>query len=163
MNDDLDELLRPTVTAEASAPREKPWRVQSQFWVAFFGGALALSVIAVINARRLGVPPRKRAWMIVLSLLALAVIFGFWLNQPEAAKFGALLREGRELRLVGRVTAVLLFLALAAFQRPADAHFRVFTDAEYASLWSAGIASTLILGSLQTLLLAGAAWLIRTS
>lgn len=65
--DDLDELLQPTVT-QAAPSGHLPWRLHSQFWVAFFGGIPAVTAIAWINARYLGMtvpapaaPPRWRS------------------------------------------------------------------------------------------------------
>jgi hypothetical protein len=127
--DDLDDLLQPTVTPVVRSGY-KPWRVQSQFWVAFFGGVLAVTGIAYINSGHLGVSARKRRVILALGLLALAI------NVALAAWMS---KEQRTVRFAGRVLAVLLFLALARLQREADSRHQLFGSGEYASLWGAGI------------------------
>ncbi len=54
-----DELLRPTIGAGVDMS-VRPWRPMSQTYVAFFGGVIASTVIAFLNARRLGVDADKR-------------------------------------------------------------------------------------------------------
>jgi hypothetical protein len=56
---------------------------------------------------------------------------------------------------------MVLFFILSILQKPADAHYSVFSKGDYAPLWKAGIAASLVLGTLQMLLLAGTAWLVR--
>lgn len=155
-----DELLQPTVSSEAPR-RHRPWRLQSQFWVAFLGGALAGATIAILNAGRLGVPRRTRWMMAGLTAVTIAVLLALWLQQPVASSFGTFVRSGREMRLYSRIAAVALYLVLAAMQRKADARHQVFSVGEYASLWGPGAAAIFIAGTLQTALLAGIAWLGR--
>ena len=57
-----DELFAPTLSQTARTelpPGEKPWRLNSQFYVAFFGGPLAAGTIGYLNGKRLGVPGRS--------------------------------------------------------------------------------------------------------
>lgn len=161
MSGDLDDLLRPTISAEPLEPRRKPWRVQSQLWIAFFGGILAVTVIALINAYRLGIDNRKRWLMAAAGLIALGILFAFWMRQPLAPDFITFARTARNMRITGRVIAMVLFLLLAWFQKRADAHHLVFATGDYAPLWVAGIASTLLLGTLQTLGMAWLSWIVR--
>ncbi|HEX6096964.1 MAG TPA: hypothetical protein VF432_11620 [Thermoanaerobaculia bacterium] len=134
---ELDDLLQPSV-----APAEKrpfPWRVSSQFWVAFFGGIPAVTVIAFLNARRLGATARKQQG-IVLSGVAAAVVFAglfAWMQTMDASS--------RSMgRLAGRVLAVLLYLVLAHIQREDDGRYQVFGGGQYASLWIPGILACVI-------------------
>lgn len=156
-----DELLQPSVPSNPAPVGRKPWRVRSQVWVAFFGGILAVTAIAILNAQRLGINVRKRWLMAAAGCVAFAILLALWLRQPGAADYQTFLRQGRELRIAARVIAVVLYLVLAAIQRPAEQHYRVFANGEYASLWKAGLLPTFTLGILQLLLVAGTAWLAR--
>lgn len=157
-----DDLLQPSIGKMVSAPRKMPWRVQSQLWVAFFGGIAAVTTIAILNARRLGLDRRKQWLMAGAGAVALGVLLALWLRQPPAPTFIDFARGSRELRLIGRVIAVVLFLLHALLQKPADAHYRVFAKGDYASLWGPGIAATFLIGSLQSLLIIGLAWWVRS-
>jgi len=137
MTEELDELLRPTV-AESAPKGPLPWRVSSQFWVAFFGGIPAVTAIAFLNARRLGAPARKQRWILLAGLVAVSVFLALftWLRSLE---------DGRSmLRIAGRVVAVLLYFVVAHIQRDEDGHHQVFGSGEYASMWLPGILSVVI-------------------
>jgi hypothetical protein len=135
---ELDELLQPTVAP--AEPRPLPWRVSSQFWVAFLGGVPAATAIAFLNAGRLGAPASKRRWILVAGIVALLVSIGF------SAWLGIVEEQRRTARIVMRVVAVLLFLVLARIQRDEDAHHQVFGSGQYASLWIPGIIATVVSG-----------------
>lgn len=154
-----DDLLQPTITGNV-VRGARPWRLSSQFWVAFFGGALACGTIAIINAGRLGVSRRQRWVMAALTALTLAILLALWF-QRTAADFSTFWRGARDLRIYGRIASVALYLAMAAIQRRRDAQHQVFADAEYASLWGPGLAAVFGLGTVQPLLLAGIAWFAR--
>jgi len=139
MTSELDELLRPTVAP--SAPRGPlPWRVSSQFWVAFFGGVPAITAIAFLNAGRLGASASKRRWILSsggVALLLTIALMG-WLTAIEEHRSTT--------RIVVRVNAVLLYLVLARIQRDDDGRHQVFGSGEYASLWIPGIVATVVSG-----------------
>ena len=105
-----DDLLQPSIGKTVSAPRKMPWRMQSQLWVAFFGGIAAVTTIAILNARRLGIDRRKQWLMAGAGAVAFGVLLALWLRQPPAPTFIDFARGSRELRLIGRVIAVVLFL-----------------------------------------------------
>jgi hypothetical protein len=134
---ELDELLQPSV-----APAEKrrlPWRVSSQFWVAFFGGIPAVTVIAFLNARRLGASARKQQWIVLAGLAAAVAFAGLfaWMQTMDAGS--------RSMgRLAGRVLAIVLYLVLAHIQREDDGRHQVFGEGQYASLWIPGILACVI-------------------
>ena len=155
-----DDLLQPTVSNEPLL-RDKPWRVSSQFWVAFFGGVLPVTLIAIANAIRLGMPREKRWLMAACGAIGLAVLFVLWLRVPHHAEYPKFVASGRDLRVYGRIAAVVVYLALAGIQRKPDAHHQVFTGGEYASLWGVGVVVTLIAGAVQTVALSLFAWWVR--
>lgn len=137
---DLDELLRPTV---AEAPRRRlPWRVTSQFWVAFFGGIPAVTAIAFLNARRLGSSARRQQWIVVAGLAAMAAFVALyaWLRGTDDG--------ARTMRIASRVLAVVLFLVHARIQREDDGRHQVFGSGQYAPLWIPGILAAVISGLL---------------
>jgi hypothetical protein len=142
-DDDLDELLPPTVTP-ARTSGYKPWRVQSQFWVAFFGGILAVTGVAFINSRHLGMSARSRRLILACGAVALAIYVGL------AGWVFTFPKDARTMRIAGRVLAVVLFLVLARIQREANNRYQLFGAGEFAPLWGVGITAS-ILGSLALL------------
>lgn len=128
--DDLDELLQPTVAAPQQKSGKRPWRVHSQFWIAFFGGILAVTPIAWLNARRLGSSKRTRRLILLTGVVALAAFAAcIWKWYPD---------DRSALRMASRVVAVLEFLVLARIQRDDDNRHQIFGSSEYASLWLPG-------------------------
>jgi hypothetical protein len=101
--------------------------------------------------------------MAALGIVALGILFVFWTRQPDAPTYLQFMRNTRDTRVIGRIIAMVLFFVLALLQKPADAHYRVFSrTGDYAPLWKAGIAATFVLGTAQMLLLAGLAWWLRS-
>jgi hypothetical protein len=155
----LNDLLSPTLQEHsASIPTEKPWMIQSQFYVAFFGGVLPLTVIAYLNSKKLGLPARKRKQIILMGAIALTVAFAgamFILNSTDAGGLGQVLHNSgirRPVRWSLRIVAILLYFPLRHIQMPADRLYQFNTDEEepYASLWKAGLLAVLVLGTLQS-------------
>lgn len=141
-----DELLRPTIGADIDLSA-RPWRLMSQAYVAFFGGVIATTVIAVLNARRLGVPVNGRRQLLLsggvgLVLAAAAIVL---LTDELTASSGT--------RLVIRVVAVLTCLFQLRIQQPMDRAFQL-RGTEYKSLWGPGIAAVIGCGLLELGLLA---------
>ncbi|MEU4389857.1 hypothetical protein [Kribbella sp. NPDC023855] len=140
-----DELLRPTIGADVDLS-VRPWRLMSQAYVAFFGGVIAATVIAVVNARRLGVPAKGRL-LILLSggagLILAAAAFVLMTDELTASSGP---------RLVIRVIAVLTCLVQLRIQQPMDRAFQL-RGAEYKSLWVPGIAAVIGGGLLEIALL----------
>lgn len=146
----LDETLFTPSLATARAPANRPWRLQSQMWVAFFGGALALAAIAYMNARLLRVDNRTLRRLALVSvggvIASLVVTVGVGLF---ASPDSDLLRNARWLN---RGVALLLFVVLRRIQAPADRAYQMFYDGEYSSLWRMGLLAVFGLGTLQSLL-----------
>lgn len=148
-------LLAPSLAGVPSRPAAggRPWRLGSQVWVAFFGGVLAVTTIAYLNGRRLGLSPARLRTIVLLGVVGLAAVFavnGVLLG--AAADWREGLRGGR---LGGRIVAGLVYLLCYRVQQAADRSHQLYGDGEYASLWKPGLAATFGLGLLQNLAVAG--------
>jgi hypothetical protein len=156
-----DDLFQPSLQDHPGVqpiPRERPWRLGSQLWVAFFGGPLAIAIIAYLNARRLGVARARERAILALGLgvsLAYAVALVFWITPAlAAAEPGS--GERTLLRYSSRAVALVLYLGLRLLQRQADALYRFHRDAPeseiYAPLWVPGfLAGLFSLGAILAL------------
>ncbi|TCO51403.1 hypothetical protein EV646_101386 [Kribbella antiqua] len=130
-----DELLRPTIGAGMDLT-VRPWRLMSQTYVAFFGGVIASTVIAFLNARRLGVDAAKRRLILLTGAGGLvAVIAVFSLLHTDGSVTSGL-------RVAIRAVAVVCCLVQLRIQRPMDRAFQL-RGVDYASLWGPGIAVTI--------------------
>jgi len=146
-----EELLAPTLGHRRAAPTgsDRPWRLGSQVYVAFFGGAIAVTPIAIMNGLKLGIR-RDR-----LVLMALAGILGLVGTLVLAATWGD--RSG--LSAIVRLPALAAWGVMWAVQRVPDRAYVQWTpeEDEYASLVGPGIALTVVGLVVQSLLVAGAA------
>jgi hypothetical protein len=130
-----DELLRPTIGAGVDMS-VRPWRLMSQTYVAFFGGVIASTVIAFLNARRLGVDTAKQRLILGVGVIGLVVVI---------AAFAALNTDGdlsSGLRVGIRVVAVVCCLIQLRIQRPMDRAFQL-RGTDYGSLWATGFGVTI--------------------
>lgn len=145
---DLDDLLQPTVTDDVQRSGPLPWRLGSQFWVAFFGGSVAVTTIALLNAARLRMPRQKRWWIAIAGVLAVGLTAGvyYWLQASVEKNVNS------SIRLAWRVISVALYLVLRKIQDRDDDHHLVFGGGQYASLWGPGIAVTIAGAVIQGLL-----------
>ncbi len=152
---DIDNLLRPTLQDQRRTG-ERPWRVESQVYVGFFGGPLAIGAIAFLNSERLGVPGNGRvriaaitATVLLLGLVAVYAIVDAGILTAEDGVGG--------LRLVNGIGGVVAYPFLARVQRSADRVFRFqHEDEDYASLWGPGFVAA-FLGAIGGVLLASLA------
>jgi hypothetical protein len=126
----------------AEQKRRLPWRVSSQFWVAFFGGVPAVTAIAFLNARRLGATGRKQGWILLAAVAAVFVYVALF------AAMRAMDGAPQLMRIAGRAVAVALYLVLAQIQREDDGRHQVFGSGQYASLWIPGILATVLSAAL---------------
>lgn len=144
-----DELLRPTIGAGVDLSA-RPWRLMSQTYVAFFGGVIASTVIAFLNARRLGVDAARRRLILLTGAIGLvAVIAVFALLSTDGSVTSGL-------RVAIRIVAVGCCLVQLRIQRPMDRAFQL-RGAEYASLWGPGLALTIGGAVAEALILVGVA------
>jgi drug/metabolite transporter (DMT)-like permease len=144
-----DDLFAPSLQDEARVEAltegERPWHLSSQFYVAFIGGALAVTAIAWLNARRLRAPEETRRWIVILGVLGVvaSVVASYLLYGSDYSS---------ATRLGYRVVAVLLALAFYKLLQPADRvySFRspVGEDEQYDSMWIPGLIATLVGGAI---------------
>jgi len=131
------ELFAPTL--DEHRPRDwatrLPWRLSSQVYVGILGGPLAVGVIAVLNARRLGMA--RGARRLVAAIAAAGTIL---------AIVAAALVPGDAPRLLIQLGGALTYAALHRVQRAPDRIHTTFSPhddpaQDYASLWVPGIAA----------------------
>lgn len=143
-----NDLLRPSLEDRTLPPagRERPWRLGSQVYVAFFGGPVAVTGIALLNAGRL----RLRSTTSVL--IAVCGLAGLIATVVLAASVEDLPTYGR------RAIALVAWGGMWWAQRFADRAygFHARDEEPYASLWIPG-AVAVVLGNIVLLLLVGAA------
>lgn len=147
-----DDLLVPSLQEHEPEARraQRPWRLGSQIYVAFLGASIAVAVIALLNARRLRVPPKGQAIIVAaglagaaISMAAAAVAF----SGPDAS---------RGLRVVVQLLSTLAWGPMFLVQRPHDRIYQVFytqnvpEDEVYESLLAPGLAAVVGGGLAQT-------------
>jgi hypothetical protein len=140
---DTQELLRPALTGYRRTGY-RPWRLQSQIYVAFFGGALAVGAIAVANAFMLGMSRRKQLAIAGVALLA------------EAALVVAIALTGTgPQRLGGVVAGLAAYGPLYLLQRSPDRvhHFHAREDDPYESLFGPGLVAVIVARLVEALIL----------
>jgi hypothetical protein len=126
-----EDLLQPALAGRpARIGVARPWRLTSQFYVAFIGGVLAVATLAILNARRLGMSVADQA------AIGAAAIAGF----AGVLILAATWAPGSDLRLAARVVAVASWGAMYLVQRVPDrVHSYHFDgDEPYESLLRSG-------------------------
>ncbi|MGS2618907.1 hypothetical protein ACVCAH_30920 [Micromonospora sp. LZ34] len=141
-----DDLFTPTIAAAAYEPKRPPWRPQSLLFPAVFGGPTAVTVLALVNAARLGLPRRAGLAVAGAGLAAVVARTGITL-----AVFAG--EASRPVRLIGALAGALVWLVVSATQK---GRFRAYQlrGGDPASLWLPGIAAVLLLGGAEALLIA---------
>jgi hypothetical protein len=142
---DRDDLLQPVLVGHRRTGY-KPWRLQSQIYVGFFGGALAVGGIAFANATMLGMSWRARAAIVALVAAV------------EAALLAVVaLTETGAVRLGLPVSGLLVYGGAFLIQRSADRVYLFHTDEDepYERLFGAGLV-VCILGRFADALIAEA-------
>ena len=113
----------------------RPWRLMSQTYVAFFGGVIASTVIAFLNARRLGVDAARRRLILLTGaagLVAVTVAFALPFGEYGETPVPSVV-----------VTALAMGCSFVQqrIQRPMDRAFQL-RGTDYRPLWGPGIAAT---------------------
>jgi hypothetical protein len=142
-----DDLLRPSLQ-DVRSPAEggRPWRLTSQFYVAFFGGALAVTALAWLNAGRLGAAREVKRWILVSGLIGVvaSVVVSYIFFGDD---YGSAARIGY--RVVGVVTSIVLY----RLQRSADRVYQFRTpgsdEDQYDRMLAPGLVAVLVGGVLQ--------------
>ena len=137
---DDDELFSPSLRDRAEVRlAQRPWRLGSQFYVAFFGGPLAAALIGVVNGRRLGVDGGRLLAIAAAgaAALGLAVAVGASLDGDDARP-----------RFFLAVAGVATFLVARQLQKAADERYSRGRSEEqiYDSLWWPGLAAVIVCG-----------------
>jgi hypothetical protein len=141
------ELFQPSVGADQRY-LERPWNPASNFYVAFFGGVIAATAIAYLNAARLHVEHfRARILAIGLTGVVVALVAARLVADSVADD-----ESGTYVRLASRVVAVLVHFVFAAQLKQADRRFQI-TGGDYESLWTPGFLAVLAGGLAQAILL----------
>ena len=149
------DLFEPTLQ-EYGSPwqyRDPPWSLDSQLYVAFFGGVLAIAAIAYLNGKRLLLPPSEQRKIIFISVtgfaatIASAILLNT-LDVPDELRPGEI-----GFRMVGRVIAVVTYLFLRRIQKSAFRVYVASTDGELASLWVPGLLAVFGVGLVEGLIL----------
>lgn len=140
---DRIELLQPALTGYRRSPY-KPWRLQSQIYVGFFGGPLAIGPIAVANAVMLGMSRRSQ---MLIALAALAA---------EAALVALVaLTDVDTVRIASIAAGLAVYGVVYLLQRSADRvyHFHTRETDEYQSLLGPGILAVIVGRIVESLVL----------
>ncbi|WP_377271791.1 hypothetical protein [Peterkaempfera sp. SMS 1(5)a] len=133
-----DPLLQPTL--QQTSRGAAPWRLSSQGYVAFFGGALAGTAVAVANAVRLGLPRRTVLVISAIGAAALALTIVLMLVVGD--------RAGNAGLGLLRLVPVAAYLVQARLQRDRNRAFAL-QGGKHARLLGPGIAAVLVLGLLE--------------
>jgi hypothetical protein len=145
-----DPLFQPTVRPPED--RGRPWRLMPLGYVAFFGGITAVTVLSLMNAKRLGVTAPRRRLIGLAGVVAFALaVTGLTLLAPESA---------RGLHALTRAVAVVAYLVMAAVQKPQD-RLHELRGGEYASPLRPGLIAVFACGIPEGLAFAGVVLAVR--
>jgi hypothetical protein len=136
-----DDLFTPTIRTP-SVPAVPPWRPESIVYPAFFGGALAATVLGVLNGRRLALA-RTQLWLIVGAGIAAVAARAVFVASTEGLG-----------RISGVVAGLLVWLVINTLQRRP---FRAFlqNNGEPASLVGPGFLAAIGCGLAELILIYG--------
>ncbi len=147
---DDDDLFSPSLsqsTTRQLPEGSRPWRLGSQFYVAFFGGPLAIAAIGFLNATRLGLPSSRRWQIAGAGAAALA----------GAAVAVLLLDSDATPRLVVAIAGAACYVVVRRLQQDADRLYGLGRDEElaYDSLVGPGLLAVVVGGAATIAFLLG--------
>lgn len=149
------DLFSPSLQARDVGYNERPWKLSSQFWVAFLGGTFAIAGLSYFNAKRLKLPPDKLRLVMVVGAVGTIATIGLALY--VGMNFDALATSANSrqlLRFSSRIAALVTYYLLRRIQEPYDRRFGMFYGNDgYDSLWKPGLAATFGLGIIQTIII----------
>ncbi|MEJ7716899.1 MAG: hypothetical protein WKF31_02655 [Thermoleophilaceae bacterium] len=143
---DPDPLFAPTLQDAPEVltrPSRRPWRLESQFAVAFFGGGGALTTIAFLNARRLGMSTGACAAVLAIGLVGWALALAVGLAGLRVLPY--------------QIAAIATWAILRQRQREPDRRYHYFGEGEagYDSLVVPGLAAVVGFRALEAAVLWG--------
>lgn len=141
-NQDIDELLQPSLADEVEHRRcyePAPWTTSSLVFPAFFGGTIAVGLVAYWQAGRLYASAGTRRAIVWATLGATVLVLGIIAGILGTADDDL----QRYVRWINRGIALLLFVGLERLLRP-DERRAELIGVERASLWGPGFAAVLI-------------------
>jgi hypothetical protein len=144
---DRHDLLQPTLADQERRPSNyKPWRLSSQVYVGFFGGALAVAPIGFHNATTLGMPLRARLAIVAIALAAEAALIA--VVRTTAVD---------EVRVLSIVAGLAAFGGAYLLQRSPDRvyHFHTDDDEPYESLFGAGLVACIVARIFESIFIFG--------
>lgn len=153
-----DDLLTPSLGDQQRRleNRKKPWRSSSLLYVAFFGGALAYTVMAVINGRRTELSKDKQNLIVLFGFIGLVVSFIMHYVFPVFAFNGRFVPNyhNKPITRVGdRIIGLVLYLICSSFMREADRIYQYRYRIGYASLLLPGTAAAIVFGFTQFIII----------
>jgi hypothetical protein len=137
-----DDLLQPSLAGRREdAGGAQPFRLGSQVYPAFFGGALALGAVALWNSSCLGQPRRARVAIAAIVLAAEAALI---------AVTAAFLDESSRFASIG--AGLVAYGGAYLVQRSADRvyHYHARDEEPYASLLGPGILVVVVARLVET-------------
>jgi len=153
-HDEDTELFSPSLQDYqplGKASRPQPWRLQSQIWIAFFGGVIPFTLIAYLNAKRLELPKHRLQQIVGLGVIGFITVIGvdylFGITDDMSVR-----QATTSMRLTGRAVALLMYVLVHRMQNSADRTYAWVSDDSYSSLWRFGLLVIVVLGTLQNLL-----------
>jgi hypothetical protein len=150
-----NDLFSPSLQTPGVGYNERPWKLSSQFWVAFLGGTLAIAGLSYFNAKRLKVPADKLRLIVLIGVIGTIATIGMALYVGTNYEALATSANSRQLlRFSSRIAALLTYYLMRRIQEPYDRRFGMFYGGDgYDSLWKAGLAATFGLGIIQTIII----------
>lgn len=143
-----DELFAPSLGHRRHRPTgsDRPWRLSSQVYVAFLGGALAVTPIAAGNAYKLGLPKSRIVAIVAIGIASFA-----------AAVTVAVVTGSSAAAALTRLCALAGYGGMYLIQRQADRVYSFGQDDEeaYESLWGPGVVVTIAGYLMQSFVIAG--------
>jgi hypothetical protein len=137
-----DDLFTPTVQ-QRPATHMPPWRPESIFYPAFFGGPLAATTLGVINGRRLGLDARWLGLIVAIGIGAFAARIVVTASMDGHGGVGT----------VGAVAGAVVWMVVIAWQREPFRAFAMRRSGEPASLVGPGFAAAIGCGLLEAVVL----------
>ncbi|MEW5986406.1 MAG: hypothetical protein AB1791_07210 [Chloroflexota bacterium] len=103
------------------ATRAKPWSLGVQAWVALLGGSLAITILAFLNGRRLGLTAARQGLILIIGAMGFVatLLAAQLLHLGQLPPFYSPIREsaGMEYRLLSQAIALISYFFLVRLQR----------------------------------------------